>query len=67
MALQFPQISLADEHSWSFRLDYFGLLFACLQEKSRDGKEITLTETQSQFVSKQTSHQRLAIGGKDNT
>lgn len=64
MAPHFPPISLSDEHYLSFRLDYFGLLFGCLQVKDRVGKKIAMTKTQSRFASKQTSHQSQAGGGE---
>lgn len=50
MAPYFPLISLADEHSLSFRLDYFGLLFACYNGNPETEKKSA--ERQSQFASK---------------
>ncbi|XDV49998.1 hypothetical protein PO909_019130 [Leuciscus waleckii] len=50
MAPYFPLISLAAEHSLSFRLDYFGLLFACYNGNPETEKKSA--ERQSQFASK---------------
>lgn len=68
MTPHYPPISLADERSLSFRLDYFGLLFACLQgEIQRQQENCIDRNTITVCLKTQTSHQSQAGGGKNTT